>query len=225
MAELVDALALGASGRKTLEVRLLSRPPKIMKINKKNILSGKLKGLIPEFYDLKNTVEDNEWHIKETVFDHSLSVLENLEKIFRNLDKNILNKSRKNLLRIAALLHDISKPETMVYENGIANSLGHEQKGSIKAKKILKRFNLSKKESGIITNVVKYHGLIHKIISPDNKNFQEEYKKFKKRFSKSIFFELILLGYADTIGSYLKKSNPNRYKHRINFYKKELKKL
>lgn len=201
-------------------------------LNRKNIKSGKLAKLIPEFYELKKVVENNDWHHKENVFDHTLSVLNNLEKALRNLNKKteqFLNKkidssTRKNLLKVATLLHDIAKKETIINLNGVSRCPSHEQKGNKKAEKILRRFNFSKKEFKIITDIVRNHGLIHDIIAPDNKNFQKEYKNFKKKFS-NIYLEFILMAFADTIGSYLKKTKPVEFRHRISFYENELKNL
>ena len=223
-------------------------------LNSRNIKSGKLTDLMPEFYELKKVVENNDWHNKETVFNHTLSVLDNLEKIIRNSKKEVRQalyetvgkNTRKNLLGAAALLHDIGKKETIIDLKGIRYCPGHEQAGAKKAKKILKRFDLSEKESKIITDIIRNHGLIHDIIGLGdrnfkkdivknrglshivvgliNKDFQEEYKNFKKKFS-NIYLELILLAFADTIGSYLKKTKPVEFRHRIDFYKKELKNL
>ncbi|MCK4520383.1 HD domain-containing protein [Candidatus Parcubacteria bacterium] len=202
-------------------------------LNKNNIKKGRLIDLMPEFYELKELVESNYWHNKETVFNHILSVLDNLEKIIRNLreeTKQVLNeivekKSRKDLLRVAALFHDIGKKETMIDFNGFMDFPGHEQKGAEKAVKILKRFNLSKKESKIVADIIKNHSLAHEIITPENSNFQKEYKNFRKKFLDSIYLELILLAFADTIGSYLKKTKPTVFRYKIDFYKKELKNL
>jgi len=221
-------------------------------LNKRNIKTGKLTKLIPEFYELKKVVENNLWHNEESVFDHTLSVLDNLEKIIRNSKKEIKEiliqivdrNSRKNLLEVAALLHDIGKKETIISFNDVKKCPGHEKKGAKKAEKILRRFALSKKEFKIITDIIRNHGVIHDIIGLgnigfqkditkehslthavvglENKNFQEEYKNFQKKFS-NIYLELILLVFADTIGSYLKKTKPTEFRHRINFYKKELK--
>lgn len=185
--------------------------------------------LIPEFYELKKVVENNFWHNEEIVFNHVLSVLDGLGKIVRkanekirySLDKEIGNNSRGDLLWIATLLHDIAKKETLITVNGIKRCPGHEKKGAEKTKRILKRFDLSEKESRIIVKIVRNHGLVHEIISPDNKNFQKEYKNFKKKFS-DIYIELILLALADTSGSYLKKTKPAEFRHRVIFYKKEL---
>ncbi len=205
----------------------------LLLLNKNNLKTGKLADLIPEFYELKNVVENNDWHNKETVFKHTLSVLDNLEKIIRNLDnkaKQTLNKkiglnTRGDLLRVATLFHDIAKKETIVDKKGTTFCLNHEDKGSIKAKKILKRFHLSSQEIKFILKIVKNHGLIHKILPPENQNFQKESISFKKKFFHNIYPELILLAFADTIGSYLIKSRPTEFKSRISFYRKEIKNL
>ncbi len=202
-------------------------------ITKTNIKSGKLATLIPEFYNLKSVVENNDWHHKENVFDHTLSVLDNLEKALLNLneetkqflDKKVGSISRKNLLKIATLFHDIAKKETIVKNNNFTLCPNHENKGSIKAKEILKHFKLSDKELKFILNIVKNHGLIHKILPPENQNFQKEFASFNKSFFHNIYPELILLAFVDTAGSYLKKTRPAEFKSRISFYKKEIKNL
>ena len=202
-------------------------------LNKRNIRNGKLVDLIPEFYELKKVIENNSWHNKESVFNHTLSVIDNLERIIcrskkeikQALDKIIDKNSRKSLLYVAALLHDIGKKETITdLGDGVRGCPGHEKQGAKKAEKILERFDLSKKESKIIIDIIRNHGVIHYIIGFGNKNFQKEYKNFKTKFSK-IYLELILLAFADTIGSYLKKTKPDEFRHRINFYKKELKNI
>lgn len=200
-------------------------------LNKADIKNGKLVNLIPEFYELKEVIENNDWHNNETVFDHTLSALNNLENIVRNSRKEIkqaLNEiiednSRMNLLKIAVLLHDIAKKETIVSSNGLTFCPNHEIKGAEKARGILKRFNLSKKESKIITDIIKYHYSIHEIIILEDKQlFQKEYEKFKQKFS-NIYLELILLAFADNINSHLKKTKPAEFRQEINFYAKELK--
>lgn len=228
---------------------------KLSDITIQKIRSRELGKLIPEFYRLEDIIENNPWHNEESVFNHTISVLDNLEKIIHNSKKSIkqaLNKiidknSRKNLLYVAALLHDIGKKETIAdLGGGVRGCPGHEKKGVQKTKKILKLFNLSPKELKIITDIVESHGvthdivglgckdfqkgvgkehsLTHAVVGLEDKSFRKEYKDFRKRFS-NIYLELILLAFADTIGSYLKKTKPAEFRHRINFYKKELKNL
>jgi len=190
---------------------------KLSEITIKKIKNRELEEFIPELYKLEDIVENNPWHNKESVFDHTMSVLSNLEKIIKNskkgtkqaLNKIIEKHSRKDLLKVATLLHDIGKKETIADLGGGARSCpGHEKKGAQKAKKILKRLNLPSKELKIITDIVRNHGAIHDIIglgsedfrkdilrecglthavgNLENKNFQKEYKKFKKKFSKTL---------------------------------------
>ncbi|MEK7680531.1 MAG: HD domain-containing protein [Patescibacteria group bacterium] len=184
-------------------------------LNKRNIKAGKLADLIPEFYDLKNVVENNHWHNHENVFDHSLSVLENLEKMI-----NKIKMRRKNLLKIAALFHDIAKKETIVIQNDFTICPKHEDVGAAKVRGILKRFDLGLNEIEFVASIVKSHGLIHAILTPGKNNFAKEIARLRK---KKIYRELILLSYADTIGSYLKKTKPAEFKYRIDFYKQEVK--
>jgi UTP:GlnB (protein PII) uridylyltransferase len=201
-------------------------------LNRKDIIRGKLTELIPEFYELKEVIENNDWHNKESVFEHTFSVIDNMERIIRSskkeikgiLNKVVVKNSRRRILKIAALLHDIAKKETIIDLNGITCCPGHEKRGGRKVQKILSRFNLSPKESKIITDIVKNHGLIHDIIAPNNKNFKKEYRNFKKKLS-NIYLELILMAFADTIGSYLKKTKPVEFYYRIGFYEKQLKNL
>jgi len=226
---------------------------KLSEITIEKIKNRKFEKLIPEFYKLKGVVENNPWHNKEPVFNHTLSVLGNLGKIISNSNKGVKKalakivdiNSRRNLLNLAALLHDIGKAETITdLGNEVRLCPGHERKGAKKIEKILKRFNLSQKESKIIRDIIGNHGVMHDIIGLgykdfqknagkehnlthsltklENKNFQEEYKNLKNKFS-DIYLELILLAFADTITSYLKKTEPAEFRHRINFYKKELK--
>jgi putative nucleotidyltransferase with HDIG domain len=228
---------------------------KLSELTIKKIKNGEFEKLIPELYKLKDIVENNPWHNEESVFDHTISVLNNLEKIIRTLKKKVkqdLNKiiekhSRKDLLIVATLFHDIGKGETIIsLDSGVRCCPDHERVGAKKIEKILRRFNLSKKESKIITDIVRNHGVIHDIVGLrdkdfrkdiakehslthavaglEKKDFQKEYKNFKKKFP-DIYLELILLAFADTVGSYLKKTKPAEFRHRINFYKKELKAL
>lgn len=226
---------------------------KLSDITIKKIKSEELKKAVPELYELKNLIENNPWHNKESVFDHTLSVLDNLEKIIQNsnketkqnLSRKIDKNSRKKILYLAVLLHDFGKKETITnLTNEVKICPDHERKGAKRIREILKRFDLSQKESKIITDIVRNHGVIHDIVGLkskdfrediikenslthvvvglENKDFKNEYNNFKKKFSY-IYLELILLAFADTIGSYLKQTKPNEFYYRIDFYKKELK--
>lgn len=66
--------------------------------------------------------------------------------------------NRRTLLKIAALLHDISKPETkMLMPDGKTRFLGHSQLGSKVAGDILQRLRFSRIEVDLVTALIQYH--------------------------------------------------------------------
>lgn len=66
--------------------------------------------------------------------------------------------SRLALTRLAAILHDIAKPETRILtESGRIRFFGHAQKGALAVEKILERLRFSKREISFISAIVKAH--------------------------------------------------------------------
>ena len=199
-------------------------------ITKKNALSGKLQIFIPEFYELKSTIENSAdgWHNKESVFDHTISVMSALEKIIaenKNVGKYLSEKigsySKKTLLITSALLHDIGKKETLVKKGDFTSCSGHEKTSCEKSGVILKNLNISHDGTQRILKIIAHHHEFHKILGLGKDDLEKKYLKIKKDF-KDIFPELILLSYADTARSKLKNISPEGYAYRINFYKKNI---
>ena len=66
--------------------------------------------------------------------------------------------TRRSLIKLAALLHDITKPQTKAFdENGRMRFLGHPESGADVAAGILERLRFSAKEIKLVTLMVKYH--------------------------------------------------------------------
>jgi len=66
--------------------------------------------------------------------------------------------TRKALLRLAALLHDIAKPQTKtVEEGGRTRFLGHAREGALAATDIMERLRFSTREIKLVEAMVKYH--------------------------------------------------------------------
>ncbi len=205
---------------------------KIKDISINNLKTGKLKKELPEFYKLKKVIENNPWHNNESTFVHTLAVLKELNKFFRN-NKNIKIKkyinekvdsyNRKDLLILATVFHDLGKKETIIKNGKITSFPEHEKISIEKAKIILKKFNLSKRERNIILGIIKEHSHLHLIIEKDNKKLKKQFQEIKKS-SKDYFVELVIMVMADTTGSFLKKTNQEKYNFRVKFYRDELKK-
>lgn len=102
------------------------------------------------------------------VWGHSLETLKNLELVFRffkrntqicsYLDSDISSgRKRKELLKLAALLHDIGKPKTMRLEKGKLKFYGHESVGSRMIRDIGQRLKLSNEEIRILRQITFCH--------------------------------------------------------------------
>lgn len=186
---------------------------------------GELQKELPEFFELKNFVEKNPWH-DNSVFDHTLGVLEELEKLLKSLNgkadsyinQKIDSHTRRELLVLSTLFHDIAKSDTLVDEEGSTFCPKHEEIGSEKVVPILDKFGLSNQEKEIIVRIVRYHDEPHTLANPKNIKSNKKFDEFKSKYP-DIFLELILLGMADTIGCQLKDNNPDEFKLRTNYYK------
>ncbi|OGZ78992.1 MAG: hypothetical protein A2528_01165 [Candidatus Staskawiczbacteria bacterium RIFOXYD2_FULL_37_9] len=205
-----------------------------LNLTAQDLRSGKLVELLPEFYELKDSVENSKdgWHQQESVLDHTLSVMDGLEKTFKdnkNLEivfsKKIDGYTRKELLEIATALHDIGKKEAMVQEGGFTKCSGHEKISVEKTKIILERFNLSAEETQLVLDIIANHSVFHYLLMPDNQNFAKDLQDLRSKFGESIYPELIVLSYADTINSKLRIACPEEFKNRIDFYQAEIRKL
>lgn len=66
--------------------------------------------------------------------------------------------TRKSLLRLAALLHDIAKPQMKAIDDGgRMRFLGHAREGAITTAKMLERLRFSTREIKLIETMVKHH--------------------------------------------------------------------
>lgn len=125
---------------------------------------------------LKNTFENNEWHKNQNVLDHTLKVFSLLDKIFeldlKYLDKitsfqkkvenylyeNIGNEnSRRNMLKVAALFHDISKPLTLQTDKLGGTTCPNHAVESAKLFSKIENINLNSKEKEYVIKIIKYH--------------------------------------------------------------------
>jgi UTP:GlnB (protein PII) uridylyltransferase len=196
------------------------------------LLSGELHNVVPEFYELRNSVENNNWHHEESTFDHSLVVAGNLINIVNSLsgnlkqyfDAKIDNETRRKLSLMIALFHDIAKPDVIVKIDGKSKCPNHEEVGANKITKLLGRFEISEKEIARIADVIRIHDALHVALNMANADWEQEVQKVREKF-KSIYPELVLQSYADTVGGYLQTTRPEEYAFRINFYKNEIESL
>ncbi|MBN19014.1 MAG: hypothetical protein CL758_06040 [Chloroflexi bacterium] len=136
-----------------------------------------LSKIIPEIDEAKKITQPKEHYWD--VFNHLIETIGALEKI---LDNNNANKfidryipriknekeyfneiifeghTRKTILKLVALIHDISKPETKTVEkSGKIRFLGHDKIGAKKSIKILRKLKMSNKSIEFITSIIANH--------------------------------------------------------------------
>ncbi len=141
---------------------------------------GLLTALIPELRPLKGVAQPKEHHWD--VFEHSLKTVSAVdfilhEGVWEYQDRNILSfvpwnetiaeyfdravssgSTRRSLLKLAALLHDIAKPQTKAFdENGKMRFLGHPETGAEVVESLLERLRFSAKEVHLVTLMVQHH--------------------------------------------------------------------
>ena len=105
--------------------------------------------------EMKDSIEGTSHHFGETTAEHTRNVLNSLNKLIADSDEEI-DDIRKRKLRLAAILHDIAKPETRTVEpTGRVRFFGHPDQGVQKAEEILRE--LGETDIEAITKLVKYH--------------------------------------------------------------------
>jgi poly(A) polymerase len=117
---------------------------------------GLLSCIIPEIEEMKKSGQ-NKYH-QESAWEHSLQVLDELEKLMDNKRySKLLDEKSKVLLKISALLHDIGKIETRSIRDGEIHYYGHDIKGAEMLGLILKKLRFKRSEISFIRKLVKYH--------------------------------------------------------------------
>jgi len=125
---------------------------KILESNKPSIglkllfETGILEVIFPELHKLGGVEQRQDYHHKD-VFYHTCQVVD-----------NIAQKTENIWLRWAALLHDIAKPQTKRFVEGIGWTFhGHEEFGARMVKKIFRKLKLPLNKAPYVETLVRLH--------------------------------------------------------------------
>ena len=127
---------------------------------------GLLEQIIPQVSVMFNVTQGTYHHLD--VWPHSLETVVQLEGVFKEVkdDADIqkyLNEDlggghrRFAVMKLAALLHDIGKPDTKKIEDGKTSFHSHERVGKIIVRKIGKMLKISTKERYALEDMVYWH--------------------------------------------------------------------
>lgn len=185
---------MGYMIEKVSEERIVSEFNKIMLSEKPSTYLREYKDIIcifiPELEACIGFDQKNHHHVYD-VFEHTLRVVDNMPP--------------KLSLRLAALLHDISKPFCFeIGSDGEGHFYGHASKSSEMAENILRRLKYDNVTITDVCQLVKYHD--HQI-----ENSDKIIKRMLRRLGEKGFFDLLDLKRADNLG----QSEEFRYRQDI----------
>jgi tRNA nucleotidyltransferase (CCA-adding enzyme) len=100
---------------------------------------GMLPVVAPELVPLAGTEQDPEWHPEGDVWTHTLQVIDEAAATLEDLRDD---RPRALAVMLAALCHDVGKPETTRFEEGHVRSRGHEEAGIPPTLRLLDRWNV-----------------------------------------------------------------------------------
>ncbi|MCL0102700.1 HD domain-containing protein, partial [Dehalococcoidia bacterium] len=138
---------------------------------------GLLDLILPELAASKGVEQPKEHYWN--VFDHSLEAVAAVERLLVALTRegDLLDsltfsldladhfgqevaggRTRRGLIKLAALLHDVAKPQTKrIDENGRMRFLGHSQQGAGITDSIMERLRFSSRERRMVTRMIEQH--------------------------------------------------------------------
>lgn len=114
--------------------------------------------IFPLLKQYKDTIQDPIWHAEGNVHIHTDMVLKELYKILNTIDLEFpIDNDERQILILAALLHDIAKPICTKVVDGRVKASGHEAKGKDYLAFKLLELDLPKESYLEILNLVGYH--------------------------------------------------------------------
>ena len=177
------------------------RTPEVLKSMDK---IGLLERIIPQIRVMFDCLQGGYHHLD--VWPHSLETVVQLEKILEEFKEDsdaaeYLREtlgsvhSRKALLKLAALLHDIGKPDTKKEENGRTSFHSHERVGKNIVRSIARLLKLSKQERFALENIVLWHlrpGYLSNFEKPSERSIYRYFRDTKEEAAS-----ILLLSLAD----------------------------
>lgn len=157
---------------------------------------GLLQYVIPEL-EKGVGVGQNRHHIY-TIFEHSVLSLK-----FAAEKKNNLK------VRLAALLHDIAKPQAKRGEGPDSTFYNHDLMGAKLAARILERLRFSKEMVEGVSNLIRNHMFVYDIGAVTESGV----RRLLRRVGPENMKDLLALRVADRLGSGVPKAQPYRLRH------------
>lgn len=139
------------------------------------------------------------------LWSHSLETYRSLEyllrlepflRLFPEAARYVAESRRRAILKLAALFHDIAKPDTFLVQNGEIHFYGHDSKGA-RIAEILgrKRLKLSRPETALLKKLVQEHMRPH-LLSTSQELTERALRRFMRDLSDD-YLGCMMIAWAD----------------------------
>jgi poly(A) polymerase len=193
---------------------------------------GLLDPLMPELAEARGVTQPKEhfWN----VFDHSLETVDAAERLLERGDGGRVDKlaaqapwsrevsshfseevsggrTRKSILKLAALLHDLGKPGTRTIEpDGRMRFLGHAAEGASMSEQLLERLRFSNREIRMVRLMIEHHLRPGYLVSEEMPSDRAIYRFF--RDTEDVGIDTLYLGLADHLAARGPKLDPDQWR-------------
>lgn len=157
---------------------------------------GLLEFIIPEF-EKGFGISQNKHHIY-TIFEHGVFAL-----------KFAAQKNYDLIVRLAALLHDVAKPQTKRGEGPDATFYNHDMAGARLAARILERLKFPREVIERVANLIRNHMFVYDVGAVTESGV----RRLLRRVGPENMKDLLALRVADRMGSGVPKAQPYRLRH------------
>jgi poly(A) polymerase len=225
------------------EISLILECPRSAPVFKMLEQDGLVGMLLPECEPMRGLQQDQHHHLD--VWAHSLATLDALEDLLAQPERllpdcgdemeSVLGerlageRTRRGMLKLGALLHDVGKPATLtVDQQGVVHFHGHEVVGARLAASLCARLRFSNRETHELTDLVRQHMRVLHLLHLDRPS-QRALSRFF-RLGPNLFWSLLLLSAADyraTLGPLSSGGDmaalERKMRRWVAFYRQELK--
>jgi len=159
---------------------------------------GLLYDIFPELRPLRYTSQ--RYYNEQNLLYHSMMTMKYTEEIIEKETHPQEAGDLKVLIKLAALLHDIAKPETLSYDDeGNTHFYGHDKIGADKVEQIALRLKFSNKEKDILKKLVRYHMYPH-LLSAEKEITKKAANRYLRK-TDELAFPLLRMALGDAMAS------------------------
>jgi len=136
----------------------------------------------------------------ESIYGQSLPMNSWLYRVLQDIEGRVGDVNRIVLLKLAALLHDVAKPQTKnVEKDGRTHFFGHAKEGAVIASGMLKRLRFGGQQIRLVESMIEHHLRLWQMSNAGLPTRRAIYRYFRDTTDTS--FDIIALSLSDFVAS------------------------